>query len=131
MTPTRFWFRPGWGITRTIRTVGQLRAVLLLPYLDQMPIYSLWDLRYLASTQPPAAYQCILAVYHCPSRPAFVLSSGDFVAAGGGLGDYGCCFGTDADGSNSNGAIIPTAEMAKTVTTDASGKSAVLSGADN
>src|SRR4051794_17795925 len=79
-------------------------AVLLLPYLDQGPLYALWDLRYPASKQNPAAYQQQLAVYHCPSRPEFVLSTGDFVAGGGGLSDYGACFGTDADGSNSNGA---------------------------
>src|SRR5205823_13066779 len=71
---------------------------------------------------PPAAYQQQLSIYLCPSRLAPVLSTGDFVSPGGGLGDYGACFGTAADGSNSNGAIIPTAKMNQTVTTDASGK---------
>jgi prepilin-type N-terminal cleavage/methylation domain-containing protein len=101
-------------------------AVLLFPYLEQGQIYQLWNLEKLASTQPPAAYQQQLPVYHCPSRPPFVLSISDFVPAGGGLSDYGCCFGTDADGSTSNGAIIPTADMNKTVTTDASGNQVVL-----
>src|SRR5687768_13203349 len=84
-------------------------AVLLLPHLEQGNIYQQWDLRYPASKQPAGAYQAQLAVHHCPSRPAFVLSINDFNAAGGGLSDYGACFGTDADGSNSNGAVIPVA----------------------
>src|SRR3954454_20383502 len=32
-------------------------AVLLLPYLEQDNVYNLWDLRYPASKQAPAAYQ--------------------------------------------------------------------------
>ncbi len=96
-------------------------GVLLLPQLEQTAQYNLWDLRYPASQQIPAAYQAQLKVYHCPSRPEFVLSIGDFVPAGGGLSDYAACFGTGADGSTSNGAIIPTANMAQSTTTDASG----------
>src|SRR4051794_23584129 len=58
-------------------------GVLLLPGLDQGQVYAQWNLDYPASTQPPAAYQQQLPVYHCPSRPSFVLSKGDFVATGG------------------------------------------------
>src|SRR5262249_35784236 len=83
-------------------------AVLLLPYLEQDNIYKLWDLRYTASRQAPAAYQQQLNVLHCPSRPAFVLSIGDFATPGGGLTDYAACFGTHADFDRSDGAIIPT-----------------------
>jgi prepilin-type N-terminal cleavage/methylation domain-containing protein len=90
-------------------------AVLLLPYLEQNQIYQLWNLVNLASTQPPAAYQQQLPVYLCPSRPPPVLSINDFVPAGGGLSDYAACFGMAADGSTSNGAIIPQAKMASTV----------------
>src|SRR5262249_28171125 len=82
-------------------------AVLLLPFLEQDSVYKLWALRYPASKQVAAAYQQQLPVYHCPSRPDFVLSVNDFVPAGGGLGDYGACFGTAADFDKSNGAIIP------------------------
>lgn len=103
-------------------------AVLLLPYLDQGPIYSLWNLDYPASTQTPAAYQAQLSVYRCPSRPPFVLSQNDFVAGGGGLSDYGACFGTGANGSNSNGAIIPVATMGQSTTTDASGNPVLKKG---
>jgi len=63
----------------------------------------------------PAAYQQQLAVYHCPARPAFVLSVNDFSTAGGGLSDYGASFGTNnsggGGGSNANGAIVPVADM--------------------
>jgi prepilin-type N-terminal cleavage/methylation domain-containing protein/prepilin-type processing-associated H-X9-DG protein len=103
-------------------------GVLLLPYLEQNNIYQLWDLNYPASKQPPAAYQQQLKVLHCPGRPEFVLSTGDFVAAGGGLTDYAASFGTDANGSNSSGAIIPTANMASSTTTDASGNPIVKPG---
>lgn len=82
-------------------------AVLLLPYLEQDNTYKLWDLRYPASRQTPAAYQQQLKMLRCPSRPEFVLSTGDFSAAGGGLTDYAACFGTAANFVNSNGAIIP------------------------
>ena len=82
-------------------------AVLLLPYLEQDNVYRLWDLRYPASKQTPAAYQQQLKVLHCPSRPTFVLSKGDFTTAGGGLTDYAASFGTEALIDQSNGAIIP------------------------
>lgn len=100
-------------------------GVLLLPYLEQQNVYQKWDLRYPASKQVPAAYQQQLTVYHCPSRPDFVLSVGDF--APGGLSDYGASFGTDASGSNSNGAIIPVANMASSTVLDAAGNPIVVS----
>ena len=61
----------------------------------------------LASRQTPAAYQTQVTTYRCPSRPAFVLSTGDFANPGGGLTDYAAAFGTDASGAQSNGAVIP------------------------
>jgi prepilin-type N-terminal cleavage/methylation domain-containing protein/prepilin-type processing-associated H-X9-DG protein len=82
-------------------------AVLLLPYLEQNAQYNLWDLRYQASKQSPAAYQTQLKLLHCPGRPEFVLSVGDFAAPGGGLSDYAASFGTAANFDQSNGAIIP------------------------
>jgi prepilin-type N-terminal cleavage/methylation domain-containing protein/prepilin-type processing-associated H-X9-DG protein len=80
-------------------------AVFLLPHLEQLALYRLWDLRYPASRQTPAAYQQQLSVYLCPSRPLPVLSINDF--APGGLSDYGASFGTEALFDQSNGAIIP------------------------
>jgi hypothetical protein len=100
----------------------------LLPHLEQGPLYNQWNINYAASKQNPSAYQQQLAVYHCPSRPDFVLSQGDFVPAGGGLGDYGASFGTAANGSSSNGVIIPTKDMANSLTTDASGNLILKSG---
>lgn len=103
-------------------------AVLLLPYLEQEPTYRLWDLRYPASKQPPAAYQSFFSVYQCPGRPPNALSVSDFVPAGGASGDYGACFGTAASGSTSNGAIIPIANMNTSTTTDSSGNPILKSG---
>ena len=82
-------------------------AVLLLPYLEQGNVHAYWDLRYPASKQNPAAYQQQLKVLHCPGRPDFVPSSGDFASPGGGLSDYAACIGTEAQYDQSNGAIVP------------------------
>ncbi len=82
-------------------------GVLLLPYIEQDNIYKLWDLRYPASRQQPAAYQQQIKTYRCPARPEFVLSTNDFAPGGGGLTDYAACIGTSANFVNSNGAIIP------------------------
>ena len=98
-------------------------AVLLLPYLEQDNTYRLWDLRYLASKQIPAAYQGQLKVLHCPLRPDFVLSIGDFATPGGGLTDYAAAFGTDANYDKSNGAIIP---VDGSYGTDAAGNTILL-----
>jgi prepilin-type N-terminal cleavage/methylation domain-containing protein/prepilin-type processing-associated H-X9-DG protein len=98
-------------------------AVFLLPYLEQTAQFNLWDLRYPASKQTPAAYQTEVKQYACPSRPAHVLSTGDFVSAGGALTDYAACFGTDALTDKSNGAIIPPPAK---VTKDAAGNPVVL-----
>ena len=100
-------------------------AVLLLPYVEQANLFKQWDLRYPASKQPPSAYQQQLPVYLCPARINPVLSKNDFVPAGGALGDYGASFGTDAAGSNSNGTIIPVANMNQSLTKDSSGATIV------
>lgn len=94
-------------------------AVLLLPYLEHDDIFRLWNIMKLASTQPPAAYQALLPVYHCPTRPPLVLSANasDFVTAGGGTGDYACSYGTDDNPSPNyaaNGAIVPLYKMGST-----------------
>ncbi|HKB02635.1 MAG TPA: DUF1559 domain-containing protein [Gemmataceae bacterium] len=101
-------------------------AVLLLPFIEQDNVYKMWDVRFLASKQPVGAYQQQLPTYLCPSRPRPVLSVNDFISPGGGLSDYAACFGTAADGSNSNGAIIPNANMNRSTTTDPSGNVVVI-----
>jgi prepilin-type N-terminal cleavage/methylation domain-containing protein/prepilin-type processing-associated H-X9-DG protein len=103
-------------------------AVLMLPYLEQENTYRLWNLDLAASKQVPDAYQQQLKLLKCPARPTFVLSTGDFIAAGGGLTDYAASFGTAADGSNSNGVIIPTADMANSLTTDSAGNQVLKPG---
>jgi prepilin-type N-terminal cleavage/methylation domain-containing protein/prepilin-type processing-associated H-X9-DG protein len=89
-------------------------GALLLPYIGQTAQYNLWDFRYPASDQKPAAVQTQVGIYACPSRPAHVLSVGDFTitsvtpnVTGGALTDYAASFGTHAAYTNSVGAIIP------------------------
>src|SRR5262249_15172125 len=41
-------------------------AMLLLPYLEHDDIFRQWNIMNLASTQPAAAYQGLLPVFHCP-----------------------------------------------------------------
>ena len=82
-------------------------GALILPYIEQDNQYRLWDLRYPADMQTPAAYQTQVKIYLCPSRPAAVLSTGDFATPGGALTDYAASFGTAANYTASNGAIIP------------------------
>jgi prepilin-type processing-associated H-X9-DG protein len=93
--------------------------VLLLPYIEQNNHYSLWDLKYPASTQTPAAYQTQPKLYLCPSRPEPVLSIGDFATPGGALTDYAASFGTEGLYTNSIGAVIPALPK---VGVDAAGK---------
>src|SRR5262249_23484882 len=73
----------------------------------QSSVYAYWDLRYPASKQNPIAYQQQIQTYHCPGRPDFVRSVGDFATPGGGLSDYAASFGTEALFDRSNGAIVP------------------------
>jgi Protein of unknown function (DUF1559) len=84
-------------------------SALLLPYIEQQSIFSLWDVKIRTSLQVPQAYQAQLKVYWCPSRLKQVLSQNDFVAAGGGIGDYAVCSGTLPGVKNdlADGAFIP------------------------
>jgi len=94
-------------------------AALILPYIEGANQYSQWDVKYLASSQPPEAYQFQVKTFLCPSRPQAVLSTGDFATPGGALSDYAASFGTDANFVNSNGAMVPGIPY---VGTDSSGK---------
>jgi len=69
-------------------------ATLMLPYIEQQSIYSLWDLKVQSSKQVPQAYQQQVKGYWCPSRRKQVLSIGDFAPTGGAIGDYNPCQGT-------------------------------------
>jgi hypothetical protein len=81
---------------------------LLLPYLDQAPFYSQWDLTLEYYQQPAATRQTSMPIYFCPTRRSAgmnVMSVGDIPELGwtaqdfpGALGDYGCC-----EGDNDNG----------------------------
>jgi hypothetical protein len=85
-----------------------MTATLLLPYLEQQPVYNLWDLQIQCSRQKPEAYQQQLSVYRCPGRKPPVLSVNDFVTPGGGLGDYAPNYGTipGVNNVNADGPIV-------------------------
>jgi prepilin-type N-terminal cleavage/methylation domain-containing protein len=101
-------------------------GVLLLPYIEQSAHYALWNQRYPASKQTPAAYQSQVKTYSCPGRPAHILSVGDFATPGGALTDYAAVFGPDARADKSTGAIIPVGPGQQTWGTDATGYPVVL-----
>jgi prepilin-type N-terminal cleavage/methylation domain-containing protein len=87
--------------------LGPTWAVNLLPYLDQAPLYNLWNLKFDINAFPwgtpyngqkPEAVQGTVPVYFCPSRrspstPPLLSLSGDGGLPGA-LGDYACCVGT-------------------------------------
>jgi prepilin-type N-terminal cleavage/methylation domain-containing protein/prepilin-type processing-associated H-X9-DG protein len=99
-------------------------GALLLPYIEQTAQYNLWDVRYPASAQPAAAVQTFVTIYACPSRPAHVLSTGDFRADGAAPSDYAASFGPHAAYTNSLGAVIPSVP---TMGVDGSGNPILLS----
>jgi prepilin-type N-terminal cleavage/methylation domain-containing protein len=86
-------------------------AVFLLPYLDQSPAYSEWDLFHRYHAQLPAAGRD-LPVFHCPSRTILGNSPAtatavykDGVRTGPqGWSDYGACGGTQT--GFDNGALV-------------------------
>jgi hypothetical protein len=93
-------------------------SALLLPYIEQQSLFSLWDPKIQTSRQKPEAYQQQLKVYLCPSRLGTKppLSNNDFKTPGGGLGDYNACQGTlpGVQNLNADGAFIPaTPEYAR------------------
>ncbi|XZE32231.1 DUF1559 domain-containing protein [Pirellulaceae bacterium SH501] len=93
---------------------------LILPYVEAGNQYNLIDTHYRVADWPAAAYQTQLPFYLCPSRPAAVLSVGDFATPVGALTDYAASFGTAALYTNSVGAIIPA--IPEIITTDSTGK---------
>jgi len=98
-------------------------AVYLLPYLDQQPLYDLWDATKnpnggVAGTttgygfsyrdQSQIARQGIVAAYFCPTRrtpttsPIYAVDEGLPPDQGGALGDYAACIGTTGDDTYNN-----------------------------
>jgi prepilin-type N-terminal cleavage/methylation domain-containing protein len=84
-------------------------STLLLPYIEQQSLYSLWDIKIQCTRQNPAAYQQQLKTYWCPSRLKQVLSLNDFANPGGGIGDYNPSSGTlpGVRNDNADGPIVP------------------------
>ncbi len=86
--------------------LGATWAVYILPYIEQDPLYKLWDFTYTPNTAPygvdynhqsKAAQQGVVPIYFCPARrsgeTAGLSISGDGGHPGA-LADYACCTGT-------------------------------------
>jgi prepilin-type N-terminal cleavage/methylation domain-containing protein/prepilin-type processing-associated H-X9-DG protein len=75
-------------------------CVLILPYLEQQNVYSLWDTTQTYYLQQPQARTTAVAVFYCPTRrsPPLLSTNYDVPSNGipdtnmypGALGDYGC-----------------------------------------
>jgi len=85
-------------------------STLLLPYIEQQGVYSLWNIKTRVSQQPPQAYQTRIKSYLCPSRNGVnrPLTKNDFVPAGAAVGDYVPCQGTlpSVKNDKADGAIV-------------------------
>jgi prepilin-type N-terminal cleavage/methylation domain-containing protein len=81
---------------------GATWAVLILPQLEQNPLFNQWDLNATYYQQKPIAQQRHVITYFCPTRarssPADLSVSGDPPGGAanvpGALGDYACNCGT-------------------------------------
>lgn len=78
-------------------------AVMLLPYLDQLPLFTQWDFTKNYYTQSPGVLAQPVPVYYCPARrigsAALLSTSGDVLQGTtnpnvpGALADYAACTG--------------------------------------
>ena len=85
-------------------------AVLILPYIEQGPLYQQWDLKKRFKLQAPAARETLVPIYFCPSRRQPMLSKGTDCQEGvpGATGDYAACVGHNdyQENKDADGAII-------------------------
>lgn len=87
-------------------------AVLILPYLDQAPLYSMWDLTVRYYNQPDEVRMAQVPTYYCPARrtaadnPISTTSPASDVPQNGvpdsnphvgSLGDYAGCMGNNSE----------------------------------
>jgi prepilin-type processing-associated H-X9-DG protein len=100
-------------------------TVLLLPYLEQGPLFTQFNLKGTAASQPAAAIQTPVPVYNCPSRRALGMQSKQFDASAtgqnGACGDYATVDGFDGGDppfrrGNAGGMLI-IADLTGTVAT--------------
>jgi prepilin-type N-terminal cleavage/methylation domain-containing protein len=108
---THYEFDHGSLPPRTISdNAGASWAVLIMPYMEQEPVYRRWDLSRPYYLQNDVARQSAVPNFFCPSRRS--ASSGDLSVSGdqawlrggygpnvpGALGDYAGCMGSDPFG---------------------------------
>ncbi len=118
---------------RVARDAYATWPVLVMPFIEQGPVYKLWDIRQGYSSQSAAARQALVPIFFCPARRAPMVSpasqnggpNGGFAGA---CGDYGCCAG---DGSNRNTYLANGAMLTGHVTNPAGpGPQAGVNGID-
>src|SRR5262245_146217 len=98
---------------RVARDAYATWIVLIMPYIEQDPIYKLWDIRQGFSSQSAAARETTIPICFCPSRRTPTISpasqnTGPNGGKAGACGDYGCCAGSGANRNTrgANGAMI-------------------------
>jgi prepilin-type N-terminal cleavage/methylation domain-containing protein len=88
--------------------IGATWAVYLMPFMDQQPIYALWNLNYYPNgnsgagngygipynRQNPKALQSAVPNYFCPARRSASEAGLSTDSPPGALGDYAACTGT-------------------------------------
>jgi prepilin-type N-terminal cleavage/methylation domain-containing protein/prepilin-type processing-associated H-X9-DG protein len=82
-------------------------AWLILPYIEQGAQYSLMNIQFPYSAQPPKAVEEQPRTFMCPSRPPPLLSTGD--PQPGAIGDYACNHGNisgNTHETNAQGSMV-------------------------
>jgi len=87
--------------------------VLIMPYIEQAPLYRAWDISQGFSVQSQTARESTIPICFCPTRRQPMVSpasenGGDNGGFAGACGDYGCCAGDGRDRNTylANGAMI-------------------------
>jgi prepilin-type N-terminal cleavage/methylation domain-containing protein/prepilin-type processing-associated H-X9-DG protein len=103
---------------RVARDAYATWPVLIMPYMEETPIYQIWDIRLGYSSQTPAARQALVKSFFCPARRDPMLDQPNQDSPGtslpadptlqGACGDYACCAGNGSNRNTfrANGAMI-------------------------
>jgi prepilin-type N-terminal cleavage/methylation domain-containing protein len=99
---------------RVARDAYATWPVLVMPFVEQDPLYKQWNIALGFSSQNATAQQTTVPIFFCPSRSRTSLLSHPTTAGDpndgkpGALGDYACCAGDGASQNiyKANGAMI-------------------------
>jgi prepilin-type N-terminal cleavage/methylation domain-containing protein/prepilin-type processing-associated H-X9-DG protein len=101
--------------SRIARDAYATWPVLIMPFIEQDPLYKLFDITQGYSTWSAAAREATVPLFFCPSRRSPMVSpasenGGPNGGLAGACGDYGCCSGDGASRNNAragaNGAMV-------------------------